>query len=84
MVGSVTYLYGPIFVPCSYVVMYIRYCMVLLDEIPQDEEHVYISLPLLIIYTIIAVFGIVFATICLILNLWLRNHKYVAILLYNN
>ena len=57
--------------------------MVLLDEIPQDEEHVYISLPLFIVYTIIAIFGIVFAIICLILNLWLRNQKYVTILLYN-
>ena len=71
--------------------MYMRtYCLVacvnlfvaFLDEIPQDEEYIYISLPLFIIYTIIAIFGIIFATICLILNLLLRNQKYVIDLHY--
>ena len=50
-------------------------CVMLLDEIPQDEEHIYISLPLFIVYTIIAIFGIIFAVVCLVINLWLRNKR---------
>ena len=60
----------------------VRFCNKLLyclDEIPQDEEHVHISLPLFIVYTIIAVIGILFAIISLVLNLWFRNQKYAAI-----
>ena len=48
---------------------------ILLDEIPQDEEYIYISLSLFIIYTITAIFGILFAGICLAINLWLRNQR---------
>ena len=51
--------------------------VILLDEITEDEENVYISLPLFTVYTIIAIVGIIFAIICLILNLWFREQKYV-------
>ena len=53
-----------------------------LDKIPQDEEHIYISLPLFIVYTIFALLGILFAIICLILNLWFREQKYVIYFSY--
>ena len=53
-----------------------------LDEIPKDEENVYISLPLFIVYTIIAIIGILFAIVSLVLNLWFRNQKYVILLSY--
>ena len=53
--------------------------MYFLDEIPQDEENVYISLSLFSVYTTIAIIGIIFAIICLTLNLWFRKHKYVII-----
>jgi len=52
------------------------------DGIAQDEEHIYISLPLFAVYTTIAVIGIIFATICLIINLWFREQKYVTLLKY--
>ena len=52
------------------------------DEIPQDEEHIYITLSLYVIYKIIAIIGIIFAMVCLVINLWLRNQKYVSQLLY--
>ena len=44
---------------------------------PEDEdlEHIYISFPLFIVYTIIAVIGIIFAIVCLIINLWPKNQK---------
>ena len=58
--------------------LWIKFCI---DGIPQDEEYTYISSPLFITYTIIATFGIIFATTCLICNLWLRNQKYVVMLL---
>ena len=51
-----------------------------LDEIPQDEEYIYISLPLFIVYTIIAIIGIIFAVVCLAINLWYRNQKYVILI----
>ena len=47
------------------------------DEIPQDEERIHISLPLFSMYTIISIIGIFFAIICLVLNLWFREQKYV-------
>ena len=51
--------------------------IILLDGIPQDEEQIHISLPLFILYTIIAIIGIALAIICFILNLWFRKQKYV-------
>ena len=45
------------------------------------EKYTYISSPLFITYTIIAAFGIIIATMCLICNLWLRNQKYIVMLL---
>ena len=60
---------------CNCIVSYVYF----LDEIPQDEENSYISLPLFIVYTIFAVIGIIFAIVCLVLNLWFRKHKYVVL-----
>ena len=54
-----------------------RFLSYFLDEIPQDEEPIHISLPLFSVYTIIAIIGIAFAIICLVLNLWFRKQKYV-------
>ena len=51
--------------------------IILLDGIPQDEEQIHISLPLFIVYTIIGTIGIALATVCLALNLWFREQKYV-------
>ena len=51
--------------------------IILLDGIPQDEEQIHISLPLFILYTIIAIIGIALAIICFVLNLWFRKQKYV-------
>ena len=67
-------------------ISYKRFCVLILDGIPQDEEHVYISLPLLIVYTIIAIIGIIFTVICLGLDLWFREQKYVNLLsqVYSN
>ena len=58
--------------------------IILLDEIPQDEEQILISLPLFIVYTIIAIIGIALATVCLVLNLWFREHKYVINYIFSN
>ena len=46
-----------------------------LDGIAQDEEYFRITLPLFVVYAICSVFGIIFATVCLIFNLWFRNHQ---------
>ena len=54
-----------------------RFLSYILDEIAQDEEHIHISLPLFSVYTVIANIGIIFAIICLVLNLWFREQKYV-------
>ena len=56
----------------------------LLDEIPQDEEQMHISLPLFIVYTIIAIIGIALAIVCLVLNLWFREQKYVINYVFSN
>ena len=48
------------------------------DGIPQDEEEFHIALPLFVIYTILSIFGIIFAAGCLIFNIWFRNQKYVT------
>ena len=50
-----------------------------LDGAPQDEEPVYISLQLFVLYTIIAVIGIIFTVICLVFNLWFREQRYVIL-----
>ena len=56
--------------------------MYLLDGIPQDEEHIHISLTLFIAYTIIGTCGVIFAAICLVVDLCLRNQKYVCDFMY--
>ena len=57
-----------------------KFCFTIyIDKIPQDEEYNYISLQLFIAYAIIAIIGIIFAIICVIINLWLRDRKYVII-----
>ena len=46
-----------------------------LDGIPQDEEYLRIALPLFVMYTIFSFFGVSFAFVCLVFNLWFRNQK---------
>ena len=48
-----------------------------LGNVVQDEEHIYITLGLFVVYTILSILGIIFAAICLVFNLWFRNQKYV-------
>ena len=62
----------------TYVAMpnYVIVCCIL-GTVVQDEEHIYITLGLFITYTILSIIGIIFATICLVFNLWFRNQKYV-------
>ena len=52
-----------------------------IDGIAEDEEYVYIVLPLFVIYTVLSVLGIIFATVCLVFNLWFREQKYVHVLI---
>ena len=61
----------------TYVLVHADFLSCFLDETAQDEEHVYISLPLFAVCTLIAIVGIIFAIICLVLNLWFREQKYV-------
>ena len=49
------------------------------DDIVDDEEHFYISLPLFVVYTMLSLLGVLFAIICLVFNLWFRKQKYVII-----
>ena len=46
-----------------------------LDDIPEDETFNRISLPLFVSYTILSLFGVIFACVCLWFNLWFRNQK---------
>ena len=58
--------------------IWIIFALYFLGAIPpenEDMEHIYISFPLFIVYTIIAVIGLIFAIVCLIINLWPRNQK---------
>jgi len=48
-----------------------------LDDIADDEEYFYISLPLFVVYTMLSILGLLFSTICLVFNLWFREQKYV-------
>ena len=50
-----------------------------IDDIVDDEEHFYISLPLFVVYTMLSLLGVLFAIICLVFNLWFREQKYVII-----
>jgi len=47
--------------------------------VTEDEEYIHIVLPLFVIYTVLSVLGIIFATVCLVFNLWFREKKYVAL-----
>ena len=71
---SHTYNYAKTICLCHY---YYDYC---LDGIAQDEEYFRIELSLFVIYTIFSIFGVIFAVICLLFNLWFRNQKYVYML----
>jgi len=46
--------------------------------IAEDENYIQIVLPLFVIYTVLSILGIMFATVCLVFNLWFREQKYVA------
>ena len=46
--------------------------------VPQDEQFVYISQALFIVYTILSCIGIGFAIVCLIMNLIFKERKYVS------
>lgn len=46
--------------------------------VPQDEQFVYINKALFIIYAILSCIGIVFAIVCLIMNLIFKERKYVV------
>ena len=50
-----------------------------IDGIAEDEMYIYIVLPLFVIYTVLSLLGILFATVCLVFNLWFREQKYVYI-----
>ena len=50
-----------------------------IDDIVDDEEHFYISLPLFVVYTMLSLLGVLFSIICLVFNLWFRKQKYVII-----
>ena len=45
--------------------------------VPQDEQFVYISRALFIVYTILSCIGIGFAVVCLTMNLIFKERKYV-------
>ena len=45
--------------------------------VPQDEQFVYISRALFIVYTILSCIGIGFAIVCLAMNLIFKERKYV-------
>jgi len=47
--------------------------------IAEDENYIHIVLPLFVIYTVLSVLGIIFATVCLVFNLWFREQKYVGL-----
>jgi len=49
-----------------------------IDGVTEDEEYIYIALPLFVIYTTLSILGIIFATVCLVFNLWFREQKYVG------
>jgi len=49
------------------------------DGITVDEEYVHINLALFVFYTVLSLFGVLFATICLLFNLWFKDKKYVII-----
>jgi len=53
-------------------------CVTFLGDFAHDEEYFHIALPLFVIYTIFSIFGVIFAIICLIFNMWFRNQKYEA------
>ena len=49
-----------------------------IDGVAEDEEYIHIVLPLFVTYTVLSALGIIFATVCLIFNLWYRQQKYVT------
>jgi len=49
----------------------------LIAGVAKDEEYFRIFVSLFVIYTILSIFGVGFAVICLIFNLWFRKQKYV-------
>ncbi|XP_065899591.1 gamma-aminobutyric acid type B receptor subunit 2-like [Dysidea avara] len=49
------------------------------DDIVDDEEHFYISLPLFVVYTMLSLLGVLFSIICLVFNLWFRKQKLVKL-----
>ena len=45
--------------------------------VAEDEEYLHVVEALFAIYTVLSIFGIIFAVICLVFNLWFRKQKYV-------
>ncbi|XP_065899518.1 gamma-aminobutyric acid type B receptor subunit 2-like isoform X2 [Dysidea avara] len=45
----------------------------------EDEEYSRIYVSLFVIYTVLSIFGIIFAVICLVFNLWFRKQKLVKL-----
>ena len=49
------------------------------DGVPIDETLVYIHVALLVVYCILAGLGIIFAFVCLGINIYFREKKYVLL-----
>ena len=54
----------------------VTFFIFLIDGVANDEEYIRVYLSLFVIYTVLSIFGIIFAVICLIFNLWFRKQKY--------
>ncbi|XP_065899524.1 gamma-aminobutyric acid type B receptor subunit 2-like [Dysidea avara] len=47
--------------------------------VAEDEEYLHVFEALFAIYTVLSIFGIIFAVICLVFNLWFRKQKLVKL-----
>ncbi|XP_065899532.1 gamma-aminobutyric acid type B receptor subunit 2-like [Dysidea avara] len=45
----------------------------------EDEEYSRIYVSLFVIYTVLSIFGVIFAVICLVFNLWFRKQRLVKL-----
>lgn len=55
----------------------------ILVGVPEDEIFVYIHVALFVLYTILACAGILFALICLVINIYFRDKKCVLHMILN-